>query len=160
MRMIGAAAAAVAAAGVAIGLVVSTSGSSAKSGPASVTSPPAASPHWQPAGSVPSGFPAGTYQHAGTFGATTLTLRRNGTAALQDPRGIPTQMRLTFASPDLVRFTETEPSATTATTSCSDNDGIYRWTVAHGELTFVVVSDPCGNRQIPLSEIPWGPIAG
>lgn len=160
LRML-AAAAAVATVGTAIGLGIALSGGSTsgsgRTGPATLGSPPA-SPSWQAAGRVPAGFPAGTFEHPGTFGATTLVLRRNGTASLQDPRGIPTQMQMTFATPDLVRFTDTKPSATTATTSCSDHDGVYRWAVAHGALTLTVVSDPCTNRQIPLSEIAWGPI--
>jgi hypothetical protein len=158
-----AAAAAVVIAGSGIGLGAVLSEGAPGHRPAPTASPTQLpSPHWQPPGPVPTGFPTGSYQRPGTFGLTHLTLRRNGTASLlHDPLDVnPTQMRMTFAAPDLVRFTDTAPGASTVTTSCTDHDGVYRWSVARGELTLTVVSDPCVGRQIPLSEAPWGPIAG
>ena len=164
LRVVAAAAAVVALAGAGVGVGLAVRGSNDSGHRAPITTPPSPTPripssaHRLPVGTIPPGFPVGSYQHPGTYGLTKLTLNRNGTAALQDPRGIPSQMRMTFATPNYVTFTITSASASTASTSCSDRDGSYTWAVSEGELTFKLVADPCGNRRIPLTEIPWGPV--
>jgi len=157
LRML-AAAAAVAVVGAGIGLGVSLTGGAGSTDRSPTSPPPSSLPtaHRLPSGTVPSGFPIGTFQHPGAYGLTTLTLRRNGTATTQDPRDdIPAEMRLTFAAPDFVSFTLTKPSVSTVSAACSDNDGLYHWTVAHGQLILTAVTDPCGNRRIDLTERSW-----
>ena len=163
LRMIGAAAA-VAVTGTAAGLAVTLADGGSGRGDRSPTSsaPPSPLPtgHRLPTGTIPAGFPVGSFQHPGSYGLATLVLRRNGTAAEQDQQGdIPFDLKLTFTEPDLVAFTITHPNSSTITAACSARDGVYHWAVAHGELTFTVVSDACSNRRIPLTETPW-PISG
>jgi len=160
LQMLGAAAAAVAVAGTGAGLAATLAGDGSDRGDRSPTSsaPPSPLPTGRrlPAGTIPAGFPVGSFQHPGTYGLATLVLRRDGTAAEQDqPVDIPFELKLTFNEPDLVTFTTTRPNSATITTSCSARDGVYHWAVAHGQLTFTVVSDPCANRRIPLTEVPW-----
>lgn len=164
MRMIGAAAAAVAVAGAGAGLAVTLaddgSGGSDRSPTSSAPPSPVPTGHRLPAGTIPAGFPVGSFQHPGTYGLATLVLRRNGTAAEQDqPDDIAFELKLTFTEPDLVTFTTTRPNSATISAACSAQDGVYHWAVAHGQLMFTVVSDPCANRRIPLTEVAW-PISG
>jgi hypothetical protein len=154
---IAAAAAAVAVGGSGVGLAVTWGGGHGKS---AITPGHngARGGHVLPVGTVPAGFPVGSFKHAGTYGLTQLTLSRAGTATLVDPRDdLPTVMAMTFTTPDLVRFDVTHLSASTV--QCDGVAGTYTYAVTGGQLTLTAVNDACSQRRIPLSELAWGPIS-
>ena len=150
-----AAVAALAAGGIGLAVTWGGTGHRAPTGPGS---PGAVTGHTLPPGTVPRGFPIGTFKHAGTFGLTQLTLSRRGTATLVDPRDdLPTVMAMTFVTPDRVSFDITALSASTV--RCDGIRGTYRYQITGGRLTFTPITDSCDQRRIPLSELPWGPLA-
>ena len=151
-----AAAVAAAVAGVAIGVVTLSSGDTKK---APIGGRGARVAERLPAGTIPAGFPVGTFRHAGTFGLTKLTLTAHAKATLVDPRDdLATVMAMTFTKPNFVSFDITHLSGSTI--RCDGVIGTYRYVVAAGQLTFTPVNDGCTQRSIPLSELPWGPISG
>ena len=150
-----AAAVAVAVVGTGVGLAV-TSGSDHKTGTTIGGRAPRVG-HNLPAGTIPAGFPVGTFRHAGTFGLTSLSLTKHAKATLVDPRDdLPTVMAMTFTTPDIVRFDITHLSASTV--QCDGVTGTYRYVVAAGQLKLTPINDGCSQRRIPLSELSWGPV--
>ena len=110
-----------------------------------------------PAGTIPPGFPVGTFSHPGSFGLTKLTLTAKATATLVDPRDdLPTVMDMRFTKPDLVSFDITHLSGSTI--QCDAIVGTYRYAMSGGQLRLTPTNDSCTQRRIPLSELPWGPI--
>lgn len=114
--------------------------------------PPATrpTPTTLPAGTLPAGFPLGTFRHSGTNGLTTLRITRDGQAVVRDAYGIAFN-DLTFTTPNTVTFdTKGGGGCTTI--------GRYRWAVSNDELVLTAVSDSCPDRRISVSEFPWGPV--
>lgn len=103
-----------------------------------------------PAGTLPTGFPLGTYSHPGSAGLTTMQITRHASAYVGDPRGRARNF-LTFTTPDIVTFD------TRGYAGCSQ-PGRYRWAVANDELVLTAIADECSERRIALTEKPWGPV--
>ncbi|MDQ1697480.1 MAG: hypothetical protein QOJ03_2833 [Frankiaceae bacterium] len=158
MRIVVAAAAGAAVIGTGTGLALTWgNGTADRVGPTPGTQPPS-SGRTLPAGTVPAGFPSGTFSHAGTYGLTSLTLSRHGTATMLDPRDtLPTVMTMTFTTPNVVRFAIQDFSGPTV--PCGEAPASYTYAIAGDALTFTPVVDSCGARRIPLSEKSWGPIS-
>jgi hypothetical protein len=114
--------------------------------------PPAARPTQTtlPAGTLPAGFPLGTFRHSGTNGLTTLRLTRDAQAVVSDAYGIAVN-HLIFTTPNIVTF-DTKGGAGCTTI------GRYRWAVSNDELVLTAVDDSCPDRRISVSEAPWGPV--
>lgn len=108
------------------------------------------SPTTLPAGTLPPGFPLGTFQHPGAGGLTTLKLAQNAQASVNDPRGTSFN-DLTFTTPDVVTF-DTKGGAGCTT------PGRYHWSIRNDELVLTAISDSCFDRRIALTESPWGPV--
>ena len=140
-------AAAVAVVGGAVGLGLAvTSGNDSKT-PVVTTKP---RPTTLPSGTLPSGFPVGTYRHPGSAGVTTLKLTHDAQAVVSNPNGI-AYNDLTFTTPNRVTFdTKGGAGCTTA--------GQYLWAVSNNQLVLTAVNDTCFDRRIALTEKPWGPI--
>jgi hypothetical protein len=148
--------AAVAALGTGIGLAATWGGDAHRTAPIGKSG--LKSGHTLPPGTLPLGFPVGTFKHSGTFGLTQLTLSRRATATLVDPRDdLPTVMSMTFVTPAQVRFDITSLSGSTI--RCDGITGTYTYVVEKGFLELIPVDDTCTQRRIPLSEKTWGPIS-
>lgn len=140
-------AAAVAVIGGGVGLGLALTSDNQSRSPAVTTRP---TPTTLPAGTVPAGFPLGTYSHPGGAGLTTLKVTQHAVALVGDPRGSARNV-LTFATPDIVTFD------TNGLSGCSA-PGRYHWAIANDRLVLTVVSDSCSERRIALTESPWGPV--
>jgi hypothetical protein len=140
-------AAAVAVIGGGVGLGLALSSEDQNTTPLIPTRP---TPTTLPAGTLPAGFPIGTFSHPGGTGLTTLKITRGAVAWVGGPDGTG-RNQLTFAAPDVVIFDVTN------TVDCR-TPGRYQWSVARNELTLTAVSDSCSQRRIVLTELPWGPI--
>ena len=103
-----------------------------------------------PPGTLPAGFPIGTWSHPGGAGLMTLKVTRHAVAFVSGPDGTGRNV-LTFATPDVVIFDVTN------TVDCR-TPGRYRWSVSSSQLRFTAVSDTCSPRRIGLTELPWGPV--
>jgi hypothetical protein len=139
-----AAAAAVAVIGGAVGV-----GLALRSG-GKTTAPPVnkPTPTTLAAGTLPSGFPIGTYKHPGSGGLTTLRITRHAVAAVTSPQGVAFN-DLTFTTPDVVTF-DTHNGAGCTT------PGRYRWAISSDRLVLTTIEDSCVDRRIALTEISWG----
>lgn len=144
-----AAVAAVAVVGGAVGLGISLTSEGGQS--TTPLNPPRPTPSTLPAGTLPAGFPIGTFSHPGATGLATLKITRGAVALVIGPDGTG-RNRLRFTAPDVVTFDVTN------TVDCR-TPGRYQWSVASSELKLTVVSDSCSPRRILLTEKPWGPIA-
>ena len=131
--------------GVALGLALT-------SGEQTSGLPPATRPTQTtlPAGTLPAGFPLGTFRHPGTNGLTTLRLTKDAQAVVTDAYGI-SYNDLVFTTPNIVTF-DTKGGAGCTTV------GRYRWAVTNGELVLTALNDSCPDRLISVSESPWGPV--
>lgn len=147
VRAMVAAAAGVVVVGGGVGLGLALTGNDDGASPPIISRP---SPTTLPAGTLPSGFPIGTFRHPGSGGLTTLKITQGARALVSDPRGT-LRSTLTFTTPDIVTFTPTSG------VGCA-TPGRYQWSVASNQLTLTTVSDACIERRIALTEKSWGPI--
>lgn len=142
-----AAAAAVTVVGGGVGFGLALTSDNHSNRPPVITRP---TPTTLPPGTLPAGFPIGTFRHPGGAGLTTLKITAHARALVSDPRGS-ARNDLTFTVPDIVAFN------LTSGVGCG-TPGRYQWFVANDQLTLTAVSDTCSERRIALTEKPWGPI--